>query len=187
MQEVNDPWSAVCPPFIIGTGKNMGTLFCNFYTPDQRDQPELAPQRLSQLAPYTKAGQNSAEGNPHSVWAKWRHNIIIYSYVDWTRSKEEWGGGSGDSGGGGGGGGGGEESLSGEKYGVKETDLWSLHTNLPTTSIIPNVIQGESKVCTGNYNKNCFDLAVVILVAVLSDAQDSYQFRVLRIGMLEVN
>ena len=31
---------------------------------------------------------------------------------------------------------------------------------------------------------NCLDLAVVILVAVLSDTQDSYQFRV-GIGMLE--
>ena len=32
----------------------------------------------------------------------------------------------------------------------------------------------------------CFDLAVAILVAVLSDSQDAYQFRV-GIGMLEVN
>ena len=32
----------------------------------------------------------------------------------------------------------------------------------------------------------CFDLAVVILVVVLSDTQDAYQFRV-GIGMLEVN
>ena len=32
----------------------------------------------------------------------------------------------------------------------------------------------------------CFDLAVVILVAVLGDTHDAYQFRV-GIGMLEVN
>ena len=32
----------------------------------------------------------------------------------------------------------------------------------------------------------CFDLAVVILIVVLSDTQDAYQFRV-EIGMLEVN
>ena len=41
-------------------------------------------------------------------------------------------------------------------------------------------------VVTQQKLNGCFDLAVVILVGVLSDIQDAYQFRV-GIGMLEVN
>ena len=40
-------------------------------------------------------------------------------------------------------------------------------------------------ICLQKLN-GCFDLAVVILIAVLSDTQDDYQFTV-GIGMLQVN
>ena len=56
---------------------------------------------------------------------------------------------------------------------------------------LPLLLQSfHSLLCSPMLNtakqNGCFDLAVVILVAVLSDTQDVYQFRV-GIGMLEVN
>ena len=116
---------SVCPPFIIGTGKNMGTLFLYFLYSWPKRSTRAGSSKIITASTVYKVRTELNRRRPTLCMCEkneGRHNIVYYSYVDWSTSKEEWGGRSGDSGGGG-------ESLPGEKEGNT-----SLHTNLPTTS-----------------------------------------------------